>query len=63
MEGNIKKNTTIKTFIFGDLPNDEKIKFLEFMINNNVEFSLDPDDGLYMATIKIVNKQPPSQSV
>jgi len=40
------------------LPNDEKQKFLEFMINNNVEFSRDPNDGLYIANIKIVNKQP-----
>ena len=32
-------NQTIKTFVFGDLPPEEKIKFLEFLINNNVEFS------------------------
>jgi hypothetical protein len=27
------------------------------MINNNVEFSRDPNDHMYVATIKIVNKQ------
>jgi len=49
-------NTTIKSFVFGDLPSEEKLKFLEFMINNNVEFNLDPVDHMYVATIKIVNK-------
>ena len=29
------------------------------MINNNVDFSFDPDDGMYVATIKIVNKATP----
>lgn len=47
----------IKTFIYGELPQQEKLKFLDFMINNNVEFSQDPNDGLYVATIKIVNRQ------
>jgi hypothetical protein len=40
------------------LPPEEKKKFMEFMINNNVDFSRDPVDNMYVATIKIVNKQP-----
>ena len=28
------------------------------MISNNVEFNIDPNDGMYVATIKIVNKNP-----
>ena len=27
------------------------------MINNNVDFTRDPSDHMYIATIKIVNKQ------
>ena len=50
-----------KTFVFGDLPPDEKAKFMEFMISNNVEFTQDPNDGMYVATIRIVNQIQPSQ--
>jgi len=46
----------VKTFIFGDLPPEEKMKFMEFMISNNVDFSQDPQDGMFVATIRIVNK-------
>ena len=49
------KNENLKTFIYGDLPEEERKKFLEFMISNNVEFSRDPIDNMYIATIKIVN--------
>lgn len=31
---------------------------MEFMINNNVDFTRDPVDHMYVATIKIVNKLP-----
>ena len=48
----------IKQFVYGDLSRSERAKFMDFMVNNNVEFSFDPSDGMYVATIKIVNKQP-----
>lgn len=47
--------TISHVFIFSHLPPDEKAKFFEFMINNNVEFNLDPSDGMYVATIKLLN--------
>lgn len=49
------KRDSIKTLVYGDLPTDEKAKFLEFMISNNVEFTRDPQDGMYIATIRIIN--------
>lgn len=36
--------------MFSDLPEQEKDKFMEFMINNNVEFVKDADSN-YLATI------------
>lgn len=48
--------SNVQTFIFGSLPQDEKSKFLDFLLNNNVEFNQDPNDGNFIATIKIVNK-------
>ena len=50
-----QNSDNVKTFIFGELPEKEKQKFLEFMIINNVEFNRDPKDNMYIATIKIVN--------
>jgi hypothetical protein len=46
----------VRTFIFGDLSGEEKEKFIDFMIKNNVQFSLDQSDSMYVATVKIVNK-------
>jgi hypothetical protein len=40
---------SIRTFVFSDLPEKEKEKFMEFMINNNVEFVQDNEN--YIATI------------
>lgn len=45
-----KPNESIRTFIFSELPDKEKDKFMEFMINNNVEFVQD-DESNYIATI------------
>ena len=45
-----------QTFIFSELPPEEKVKFMDFLINNDVEFQVDPEDKTYVATIKIVNK-------
>ena len=50
-----KSNDAIRTFVFADLPEKEKEKFMEFMINNNVEFVQDSDHN-YIATIKIINQ-------
>ena len=44
---------SIRTFVYSDLPEREKEKFMEFMIKNNVEFVMD-DDGNYVATISFV---------
>lgn len=44
------KNESIRTFVFSELPEKEKDKFMEFMINNNVEFVQDTDCN-YIATI------------
>ena len=52
----------MRTFIFGDLSNGEKDKFLDFMIKNNVQFSFDQSDNMYVATVKIVNKDSDSRS-
>jgi hypothetical protein len=46
----------VRTFIFGELSAEEQAKFLEFMIKNNVQFSYDGQDQMYIATVKIVNK-------
>ena len=45
-----------QTFIFSELPAEEKVKFMDFLISNDVEFQIDPVDQTYVATIKIVNK-------
>jgi hypothetical protein len=45
-----------RTFIFGELSQEEQAKFFEFMIKNNVQFTFDPTDAMYVATVKIVNK-------
>lgn len=44
---------SIRTFVYSDLPEREKEKFMEFMIKNNVEFVMD-EDGNYIATISFV---------
>ena len=44
-----------QTFIFSDLPPAEKVRFMEFLLTNQVEFQLDPTDQTYTATIKIVD--------
>ena len=45
-----------QTFVFSELPEDEKGRFMDFLLQNNVEFSYDTMDSTYVATIKIVNK-------
>ena len=42
--------------MFSELPEDEKGRFMDFLLQNNVEFSYDTMDNTYVATIKIVNK-------
>jgi hypothetical protein len=48
-------SSNLKTFVFSELPQQEKEKFMEFMLNNNFEFVKDEREGTYIATIKIVN--------
>ena len=45
-----------QTFVFSELPGDEKDRFMDFLLNNDVEFQFDQTDNTYVATIKIVNK-------
>lgn len=40
----------VKTAIYSELPEKEKEKFMEFMVNNNIEFVQD-NEGNYIATI------------
>lgn len=50
-QGNgMKGDDSIRTFVYSELPDKEKDKFMEFMINNNVEFVQDNDNN-YIATI------------
>lgn len=49
---NQKSEDSIRTFVYADLPEREKQKFMEFMINNNVEFVQDNESN-YIATICI----------
>ena len=63
MKSTQSKKDNIKTLVYGQLPSEEKAKFLEFMVSNNVEFTRDPEDGMYIATIRIINanSQSPDQ--
>lgn len=45
-----------QTFVFSELPQDEQGRFMDFLLNNDVEFQYDGNDNTYVATIKIVNK-------
>ncbi len=50
------EESNTKTFVFSELYEDEKEKFMDFMIHNKVDFEYDPHENMYIATIKIVNK-------
>jgi hypothetical protein len=43
-------------FVFSDLPPEEKDRFMDFLVQNNVDFAWDNSDQTYVATIKIVNQ-------
>ena len=45
----------LKMFVFSDLPPEEKDRFMDFLVQNNVDFAWDNSDQTYVATIKIVN--------
>jgi hypothetical protein len=46
----------LQTFIFSKLPQEEKKRFMDFLVENEVEFQEDPEGG-YVATIRIFNQQ------
>ena len=46
----------VKMFVFSDLPPEEKDRFMDFLVQNNVDFAWDTSDQTYVATIKIVNQ-------
>ncbi len=47
----------LQTFVFSLLPLEEKKRFMDFLIDNNVEFKQDENDGGYTATVRILNQQ------
>ncbi len=47
--------------MFNQLPPDEQSRFMDFLLNNDVEFQYDQSDSTYVATIKIINKQEDQQ--
>jgi len=49
-------NAEVKTFTYSELPPEEKNRFMDFLIQNHVDFERDPHTNEYVATIKIVNK-------
>lgn len=41
------------TIVFGDLSEEDKSRFLQVMLNNQVEFAYDETDDMYVATIQV----------
>ena len=46
----------VKTIIFSELPKNEKLKYFQFLIENDINFSKD-EEGNYIALIKVLNPQ------
>ena len=54
IKSNLQKN--IKTVIFSELPKYEKMKYFNFLLENEINFNKD-DAGSYIATVKVLNPQ------
>ena len=48
----IQKN--VKTIIFSELPQQDKIKYFNFLLENDINFSRD-ESGNYVALVKVLN--------
>ncbi len=44
----------VKTIIFSELPKNDKVKYFQFLIENDINFTKD-DNGNYVALIKVLN--------
>ncbi len=44
----------MKTIIFSELPNQEKKKYFNFLLENDINFSRD-ENGYYVALVKLLN--------
>ena len=49
-------NKGIKTIILSELPKHEKVKYFQFLLDNDINFTKD-DKGNYIALVKVLNPQ------
>lgn len=47
---------SIKTIVLSELPKNEKVKYFQFLLDNDINFSKD-DQGNYIALVKVLNPQ------
>lgn len=46
----------IKTIVLSELPKHEKVKYFQFLLDNDINFSKD-ENGNYVALVKVLNPQ------
>jgi hypothetical protein len=44
----------VKTIVFSELPKNEKIKYFNFLLENDINFTRD-ENGYYVALVKVLN--------
>jgi hypothetical protein len=49
-------NKGIKTIVLSELPKHEKVKYFQFLLDNEINFTKD-DQGNYIALVKVLNPQ------
>lgn len=47
---------SVKTIVLSELPKHEKVKYFQFLLDNDINFSKD-ESGNYLALIKVLNPQ------
>lgn len=47
-----------ETYVFSQLPKQERKRFMDFLIENDVEFQFEPNEKMYVATLKMLKNQP-----
>lgn len=47
-----------ETYVFSQLPKQERKRFIDFLIENDVEFQFEPNEKMYVATLKMLKNQP-----
>lgn len=50
------ESKSIKTIILSELPKNEKVKYFQFLIDNDINFTKD-EQGNYVALVKVLNPQ------